>query len=104
MSKFYSALIISDTPIDLGDLSNDKNARHLVVQEFDLDDDTISSGDGGWMIRKSAPKYCDGNTDMYPGVGASISVAIVDWFKSLCRSVRYVPLHEERRKIIDRVF
>ncbi|TSC84010.1 MAG: hypothetical protein G01um101413_813 [Parcubacteria group bacterium Gr01-1014_13] len=94
--KFYAALIVSRKPINLGDLPQDHSVTHLVNEEFELK----SNGRGGWMTEKSVPHHYDsykGSKEQLRGSGQSISLAIVDWFASLCSYVPYLSLERKRK-------
>ena len=94
--KYYVALVISKEPIELPkNLSEDKSVQHLVVQEFQMDKDInfVTGFKNSCEIRKSAPKYCREMTAPFEGRGSSISVAILDWLRNLCKSVPYEPLY-----------
>jgi hypothetical protein len=91
---YYTAFIVSDAPIDLSVLSDNKDIKHLVNKEFDMENDFFCH-DGIWEIGKAAPEHCGECMVMHWGKGVSISVVIADWFKSLCRSTCYIPLYKK---------
>ncbi|EKE21394.1 MAG: hypothetical protein ACD_7C00262G0001 [uncultured bacterium] len=93
---YYATLIISKEPIKLPeDLSADPNVQHLVSQEFKIGTDInfFPGHNHSCKIEKSAPEYCNEVAQLFRGGGSSISVAILDWLKHLCRSTAYKPLY-----------
>ncbi|HBI16863.1 MAG: hypothetical protein UR60_C0015G0023 [Candidatus Moranbacteria bacterium GW2011_GWF2_34_56] len=92
--RYYVALVISKSPFSLPKkLSKDSNVQHLITQEFEMGADINFAPVhyDSCVVGKSAPEYCNGVTQLFRGVGSSISTAVLDWLKNLCASTAYKP-------------
>lgn len=98
--KMYSAFIISSKPIDLSNLSDDQEIEHLIVQEFEVEEELRLVGKRKhfeWIAKKSAPKNCEGDKSVFSGNGSIVPEAIADWFKKVCKSLTYRPVYFNKK-------
>lgn len=94
--KYYTALVISKAPFSLPEeLSRDQNIKHLITTEFEMGKEiNFAPGhDSGCIADKSAPEYCNDSNQLFRGSGSSISGAILDWLRNLCKSSAYRPFY-----------
>jgi|GEM_PF-3068189 hypothetical protein len=62
--------------------------RHLIEQDLAL---IKVDKNGHWIISAPSPDHCNDKEVVFEGRGASVSIAIVDYLKSLISSREYFP-------------
>lgn len=80
-------------------LFEDYPIRHDVVAELTFD----SPGDCmGWRARGTAPQNCGGSQEVFEGRGIAHGTAVIDWLKTLDRSMEYRPVHQDAEEREER--
>jgi hypothetical protein len=94
--KMYAALVISTTPIDLGNLRNQEGVEHYINESFDVEANSGACR-GGWELAKLIPDRCLNKPEPIRSTASTIAGVITAWLHEVCESSRYIPLREIKR-------